>query len=316
MKKKFKAFTLIELIIVMAIFGILMAGLMNFFSPIRETYVDSTLYEKQRTAQNGIAEYLVESTKYAEKMAIYDEGASAGSYGTASSAVAAIDAFRKQCFPSYSTMTADQQKKVDGRIHVICINRSDKYDAQGKIQAASDADANHLYTGRLVTCAPVDINNLTDADEIRKLNALKTFDEQASRSYGSGTGYTYLALGGAYYGESNYMISVDVSQVELVQAADENLKQTAASLTFTISNAFSNSGGVVKNGGDGVTISNDDDGSVRVTTENSNVLKNLTSVNYYKVGTVPAGSITPSGSVESPTKNTYIVFVVPDEGDR
>ena len=43
MKKKFKAFTLIELIIVMAIFGILMAGLMNFFSPIRETYVDSTL---------------------------------------------------------------------------------------------------------------------------------------------------------------------------------------------------------------------------------------------------------------------------------
>lgn len=315
MKKKFKAFTLIELIIVMAIFGILMAGLMNFFSPIRETYVDSTLYEKQRTAQNGIAEYLVESTKYAEKMAIYDEGASAGSYGTASSATDAIDAFRKQFFPTYYDPGA-QTDKIDGRIHVICINRSDKYDAQGKIQPASDADADHLYTGRLVTCAPIDINNLTDADEMRKLNALKHFDEQASRSYGSDTGYTYLALGGAYYGESNYMISVDVSQVELVQAADENLKQTAASLTFTISNAFSNSGGVVKNGGDGVTISNDDDGSVRVTTENSNVLKNLTSVNYYKVGTVPAGSITPSGSVESPTKNTYIVFVVPDEGDR
>lgn len=314
MKKKFKAFTLIELIIVMAIFGILMAGLMNFFKPIRETYVDSTLYEKQRTAQNGIAEYLIENTKYAEKMSIYDEGASG-----ASDAVSAIETFRKEYFPTYDSMDSAQKDKVDARIHIICINRKDKYDAQGKNQLSSDADEDHLYTGRLIVNAPVNLNRFLSgrkSEEMGKVSDLRAFDEQGSRTDGSDTGYSYMALGGAYYGESNYIISVDVSQVELVQSDDDTMKQTAASLTFTISNAFENAGGVIKNGGEGVTIKSDDNNSVRVTTENSNVLKNMESVNYYKVGSVPAGSITPSGSVEAANKNTYIVFVVPDEGDR
>ena len=54
MKSKFKGFTLVELILVMAIMSILMLAIMNMFKPIREIYVDSTQYEAQRTAQNGV----------------------------------------------------------------------------------------------------------------------------------------------------------------------------------------------------------------------------------------------------------------------
>ena len=71
MNKKFKGFTLIELIAVMAILVILMAAIMNMFKPIRETYVDATLYESQRTAQNGVVQYIAESVRYSHSLGLY-----------------------------------------------------------------------------------------------------------------------------------------------------------------------------------------------------------------------------------------------------
>ena len=69
--RKLKGFTLLELIIVMAILTILMAAIMQMFKPIRETYVDATLYESQRAAQNGIITYIGESVRYSTDLAIY-----------------------------------------------------------------------------------------------------------------------------------------------------------------------------------------------------------------------------------------------------
>lgn len=71
--KKIKGFTLIELIIVMAILSILMVGIMQMMKPIRDTFVDSTYYESQRNTQNGIVTYLTESLRFATKMGIYNE---------------------------------------------------------------------------------------------------------------------------------------------------------------------------------------------------------------------------------------------------
>ena len=73
MKKILKGFTLVELIIVMAILTVLMAAIMRMFKPIRETYVDSTLYENQRTVQNGIVQYVSESLRYATDLGVYNE---------------------------------------------------------------------------------------------------------------------------------------------------------------------------------------------------------------------------------------------------
>ncbi|MGN0552773.1 MAG: type II secretion system protein [Oscillospiraceae bacterium] len=71
--KLLKGFTLIELIIVMAILSILMVGIMQMMKPIRATYVDSTYYEAQRNTQSGIVTYISESVRYATKIGVYQE---------------------------------------------------------------------------------------------------------------------------------------------------------------------------------------------------------------------------------------------------
>lgn len=76
--KKIKGFTLIELIIVMAVMSILMIGIMQMMRPIRDTYVDSTYYEAQRNTQNGIATYIGESIRYATNIGVYTEGVTGG----------------------------------------------------------------------------------------------------------------------------------------------------------------------------------------------------------------------------------------------
>ncbi|MGN1304928.1 MAG: type II secretion system protein [Oscillospiraceae bacterium] len=111
MKKILKGFTLIELIIVMAVMSILMLGIMRMMDPIRTTYVDSTYYESQRTTQNGISTYIGESLRYATKLGIYT--------GTSSSDLATAVAN----FKSKSGYNA----AVDGDINFIVIDNTTEY---------------------------------------------------------------------------------------------------------------------------------------------------------------------------------------------
>lgn len=122
--KKFKGFTLIELIIVMAIMTILMAGLMQMMKPIRATYVDSTYYEAQRNTQSGMIQYITESVRYATNLGVYNEQSS--SIGDMDDA---IDQFKA------STGVTDESK-----INIITIDNTKAYTYNNK---------SNLY-GRLV----------------------------------------------------------------------------------------------------------------------------------------------------------------------
>jgi len=64
--KKLKAFTLVELIIVIVIMGILMTGIVQLFKPLRTTYSQATLHESVRTTHNGIIKYISETLKYSK----------------------------------------------------------------------------------------------------------------------------------------------------------------------------------------------------------------------------------------------------------
>ena len=72
MKKLLKGFTLIELIVVMAILSILVTGIMQMFKPIRETYIDSALTESRRNTQTGVVTYIAESLRFATDVGIYN----------------------------------------------------------------------------------------------------------------------------------------------------------------------------------------------------------------------------------------------------
>lgn len=70
--KRLKGFTLIELIIVMAIFGIIMVGVIQFIAPVSELYNSTSLKDSQRSAQNSMLKYLTESTKHATRIMIIE----------------------------------------------------------------------------------------------------------------------------------------------------------------------------------------------------------------------------------------------------
>jgi prepilin-type N-terminal cleavage/methylation domain-containing protein len=113
--KRLKGLTLIELVIVMAIIGIILTGVLSFFKPIRQVFVDSTVYEQQRNVETGIAEYITENTRYCTNLGIY-------SRSKVSNRTGAINAF---C--SLTGLSAS-----DKRIRVITINNTSAYTYKGK----------------------------------------------------------------------------------------------------------------------------------------------------------------------------------------
>lgn len=310
MKRIFKAFTLIELIVVIAIFGILMAGLMNFFRPIRGTYVDSTLYEQQRTTQNGIIEFLCENTRYAEKLRVYDEGCTAEGVSV-NSGGKAFEAFCKEMSIDSTTYdTTEDLKDAKYKVHIICINRKQPFSNTG---VPNDSDSkDRQYYGRIIT-------NIVSGDLDSTKQHLKyaqysndwgtNFEDKGQRATHPDSMTTYMALGGAYYGAADYVIYVD-------KDSDKN------GLTFGVISQQVDNGNVVK-GSHALansTLTNDD-GFITVETVQGNLTKNLEDYKYYLAGSEPFGTITPTGSINGAGasgkgRNTWIVYTVPDEGTR
>ena len=128
--KLIKGFTLIELIVVMAVMSILMVGIMQMMKPIRNTYVDATYYEAQRNTQSGIVTYITESTRYATKMGIYNEQTTA--INNLSDAITAF------------TNATGYNSATDGDLNVITIDNKTQYkyndaDSYGRILRSKTA---------------------------------------------------------------------------------------------------------------------------------------------------------------------------------
>lgn len=309
MKRKFKAFTLIELIVVIAIFGIIMSGLMNFYRPIRETYVDSTMYEKQRTVHDGIIEYLSETTRYATKLTVYDEGAVVDGK-TINTGKAAYEAFCNS--NGYDISTTDRSEQDDlYRIRIICINRKDGYTKTG--DNTTDKNA---YHGRLITNIVDQTTEISSGVEHLKLSGTykwnNDFDDTGARTKSGGEDAmtTYMALGGGYYGNSDYAIYVN------------DKKSSSTGITFGVVSQSSNSNGNVVENSRAVGNSKLDTAGkyITLTTEEANLTKNLAEFNYELAwgSSEPFGTLreTDKTTINGHNKNTWIVFTVPDEGDR
>lgn len=320
MKKLIKGFTLIEMIVVMAILGILMSALMNFYRPVRQTFVDSTMIEDMRTTQNGILTYLTESVRYAENLIIYDDGArvtnSSGTVKTIDSPKAAYEMFIDQ-----NSITSDKSKE---RIQVIVINRSDGYTNTGT-HVGSRKDG---YGGRLIT-------NILRVRE-KDTDPLKITAENFPTAGGMLSSDTFMVLGGGYYGHSDYAIFIDKSKTwpnGTYGSSDETINITNGGITFAVQTAMTDETGVVKQGTDygKDTVMKVDAGVVYLTTTRAANTMNSSAPKYYIKGgnadmdlsqaavnqvstNNPAGSLSPTGTnITNPTSNTYIVVLEPAE---
>lgn len=342
MKKKLKAFTLIELIVVMGILAILMAALVNFYKPIRETFVDSSMIEDMRTTHDGILEYLSENIRYAEQMMIFDEGASYKyEYKDSSdkpqshtvdvdSPAKAFEAFALKygyAKPNSKDIDYDNYEKVLKKVRIIVLNRGGLYDINGNTQT----DKTKYYSGRIIT------NILSDA----RYTAKEFTDNNGDRCGTTNpNGDSFMALGGAYYGNSSYDIYINMDKT-WKESKDGKTYEYTGSLTFTVQNGLSNENGVIKNGktygNSTVEVKKEEDetgdkkggGVVTLTTDKAVLTKNLSTIDYYTgankkidktastdAAPIPAGTIQATGNVTNKNKNTYIVYLEPDETIR
>ena len=71
MKTKLKGFTLIEMIIVVALFGLIMAGALSLLQPVNRVYKDALEYVGARGAIDNMRSYTEDNLKYANRLAVF-----------------------------------------------------------------------------------------------------------------------------------------------------------------------------------------------------------------------------------------------------
>ncbi|MCI7766815.1 MAG: type II secretion system GspH family protein [Oscillospiraceae bacterium] len=172
--KKLKAFTLIELIVVMAILGILMVSIMRMMEPVSAMSVNSKVIADAENVERSIASYIVENTRYATNIGVYKGQASAS---------AAI-----------STFLGNNPKKKDGtaftdaEVNVICVNNKGNFTLTGKAATSSDK----TFRGRLIS----------------KVTGKTGCGESQPFDY-TGDSNSYMVFGDAYYGSADYFIRIE-----------------------------------------------------------------------------------------------------------
>ena len=194
MKKFFKGFTLVELIIVMAILTILMAAIMHMFKPIRTTYLDATLYESQRTTQNGMIQYIGESVRYSTALGLYTKD-------KAPSASAAVDEFTKAYLKANGVYPAgnSEGKPADPDYSAKYSNTLEKMQRDAEIIIIDNANT-YVYNGIGSKGRILRKKFIDDSGKNKKVT-----DSEYANEKSSDDGWR-LALGAPYYGDKNYTV--------------------------------------------------------------------------------------------------------------
>lgn len=270
MKTKLKGFTLVELIVVMVIITILMAAVMTMFKPIRETYVDSTLNETQRTSQNGVIQYVTESIRFANDMGIYTKGSTYNraigkNYDGTSKASAnwaksiSIGSAKDAVDALADAYIASNIYKIPAGKRNDVITAIEKY-AQVIVIDNSDVTYNSKNCYGRIYRRKVDMNPAT-------ATAITSASESSFR----------LALGAAYYGENNYSIGIEIPLVDVTDGG-VTVQKPDAGLVSVVVASTNNGKRDLSNIGNTTTLS-------AIKTEGGVTCRNLTAESSIGVGT-------------------------------
>lgn len=91
MKKTVKGFTLVELILVMGLMAILMVMVGLIMKPISQVFADTTQYTEDRQIMDGIAQYLDDSLKYADRVFVLYDAANGYGFCASTSSPGSLD---------------------------------------------------------------------------------------------------------------------------------------------------------------------------------------------------------------------------------
>ncbi|MBQ4256778.1 MAG: type II secretion system protein [Oscillospiraceae bacterium] len=221
MTRKFKAFTLIELIVAIAIFGIIMVGIMNLAQPITTSSATAKVANNQKNVEEATVSYIGENVRYATNLVVIEDGAKVG--GTAVSSVkGAVDAFYKfspvDVYGRLIDDNADNRKNISV---IVWDGRNGKY-----------SYVNHNYTGRLLAKTAGENPDSASLDSVDNYSA---------------TSNMYEVFGNDYYGPSNVYMNVSMSTGGLLklECYSQYFKSNAAKAGADLWTGYDNGSGSV-----------------------------------------------------------------------
>jgi prepilin-type N-terminal cleavage/methylation domain-containing protein len=223
MKRKIRGFTLVELIVVMAIITILTAGILRLFAPIRNSYRDATYYQTKRDACNSISRYITESVRYAQYIGVYSSSeVGTDNTGAVKAAQNLLDSLSNAT--TGFNLPKEQINAIGPKIKVIEID----YSANNSGNYSSKF-GNRVYSGRLwrynFSSPSAYANTSTDA---------------VAGRYNSPSD-SHMVLGKAYYGDSSFGIKVTYDNNLLSVTA-----ATQSTSSITPADAVTDSNDIIK----------------------------------------------------------------------
>ena len=194
MKKSIKkGFTLVELIVVMAIFSILMVGVMSLITPVSNMFKSTAISEKTYSYANNVQQYLQTKLEYSENVFIGSSGPMGlTSDGKANNEKIAelVEDFRYSHYADTITTPdgGDTVNYLNGKIHVIRLVNSE----DGKLSNGENVQKGQI-THRVYdfnSKADAKISSDTVVDEVPELNTafLNARDAAYDFSYSMGAG--------------------------------------------------------------------------------------------------------------------------------
>lgn len=121
---KVKGFTLIELIIVMAVFGLLLFGVMQLIDPVSKVMKQSAIQENNAASVNNMKEYLEKSLKYSEYIATFKGSPSKANPSDASKrlCITEEEAVKNFIEDYYTNRVNSNEEPLTGKVRVLKID--------------------------------------------------------------------------------------------------------------------------------------------------------------------------------------------------
>lgn len=169
-KSKLKGFTLVELVVVMAIFSVLMAGALALTTPVSRMYKNTALAERTYSYSHNIQEYIQGALEYSDSLYVYTEDMLGTTYASDKKALA--EDFRAKHYDK--VVVSDDgvtSRPIKGKIYIMRLLN----DADGAIPAGQITLTEYSFDG----------NNLTETSAERPVlnNAYFAGESKYSYSY-------------------------------------------------------------------------------------------------------------------------------------
>lgn len=147
-KKKLNGFTLIELVIVLAIFGIILAVIMSLIQPATKIMKKASVRESTASYSDNISEYLDNSLHYSSFMYVYENGF-ADLLGYEISEEDAVNFFVNQTFDgAVGTEDGETCIPLKGRVHVLKLLNNDTTIGSETYKAGRVLESTYDFTAR------------------------------------------------------------------------------------------------------------------------------------------------------------------------